>query len=257
MRSFARAASSAAPTARDACELACELAVGNAHRIPIEHLCSTSRVCEQPFSCVSAVDRHCTAVQPTGSTGLGTATPDPCPDRGFRHCDVVQVGDRTLRHAGPERSKKVQFSSVVVQVSAVAQQQCLRADEGVATTAAHQAKKRRGCASRTTSGGRLLARWGMVQARAQRTRQQEQRRWQPTAQGMVRLVGRMAARTQQDEAPSCHGQKMYKSLAEKLLMTNLFAQKFCMHPTRPAARMLSRLRSKASGRGGEQMRRCR
>jgi len=100
-----------------------------------------------------------------------------------------------------------------------------------------------------------------VQAQAQRTRQQEQRRWQPTAQGMAHLAGQTAARTQQDEAPSCHGQKVHKTLAEKVLMMHFFAQKFCMHPAHPpvppSEHMLSRLRSTASGRGGEQMRRCR
>ena len=142
-------------------------------------------------------------------------------------------------------------------VSAVVQRQCLRTGEGVVTTAARRAKKRRGCAPRTTSDGRLLAQWGQLQAQAQRTQQQEQRRWQLTAQGMVHLAGRTAARTQQDEAPSCHGQKMHKTSAKKVLMTNIFARKFCMHPTHPAERMLSRLRSKASGRGGVQMRRYR
>ena len=93
-----------------------------------------------------------------------------------------------------------------------------------------------------------------MQARALRTRQQEQRRWQPTAQSMARLAGQTAARTQQKETPSCHGQKMHKTLAKKVLMANFFAPKFCTHPTE---HMLNGLRSKGSGRGDVQMRRYR
>ena len=96
-----------------------------------------------------------------------------------------------------------------------------------------------------------------VQAQAQRTRQRDRRRWQPTSQGMVHLAGQTAARTQQDEAPSCGGQKLHKTSAEKVLMANFFAQKFCMHPAHPLERMVSRLGGKASGSGGVQMRRYR
>ena len=141
-------------------------------------------------------------------------------------------------------------------VSAVVQRQCLRADGGVVTTAAHQAKKQRGCAPRATSGGRLLAQWGRVQARARRTQRQERRRWQATAQGAARQAAQTTARTKRNVAQSCHGQIKQKTWTGKVLVAEFFLQKFCMQQNQ-TGRMLKKLRRGGGRRDDARMRRYR